>query len=164
MYPVAGGLTEVERIVPHGVVIVEPCKEFSGGELDVLAAYVEGGGRVLVLDSVLNERSTASQVLGRFGMATYVYADPGDSSSHGVTARLGIRGGEVLEGGGSGHIVVATASLGAGIVVVAVDSFRYSGHVLGGVLQKGTPSAATREHYSAACNLLKDVFMAEPVP
>jgi hypothetical protein len=181
IYPTTGGVADIKKLDPEGAVLIEPCTGFSEEELDWLAGYVRRGGRLLVLDSALNQRSTANQVLGRFGMKTYLGADMGGGSVPGdsllratpagspvpggvpaISAGLRIQGGQVIEEDGHGNTVVAAVRVGEGVIAVAVDSFRYSEYVLGPVLQRGKPTALTRALYRDACNLLKTVFLEEP--
>ena len=163
MYPTTGRVVGIEKTCPCGVVLVEPCRTFRKRELDLLTAYVRGGGRLLVLDSVLNERSTANEVLGRFGMMVHVDPYPGRLPCADVTPRLRIRGGEIIQGDESGNATVAGLKVDAGMVVVAIDSFRYSEYLLGAVLQKGKPSAAMRTIYGGACRLLQKVFLVDSI-
>jgi hypothetical protein len=161
MYPATGDAVDIEGADPHGAVFIEPCVEFSMEELDCLTTYVRRGGRLLILDSVLNGRSTANEILGQFGMMLSVDTDLSDESGPGVSARLRIHGGQAIREDNHGNTVVAAMNVEAGIVAVAVDSFRYSEYALGPVLQKGKPSALTRKLYDDACNLLSQVFLED---
>ncbi|MFH1314380.1 MAG: DUF4350 domain-containing protein [Candidatus Eisenbacteria bacterium] len=161
MYPTTGDVADINHIVPRGAVLTEPCSEFSEEELDCLTTYVRNGGRLLVLDSVLNERSTANEVLGQFGMMVYVDSDLRDTAIPDASARLRIHGGRVIKVDGSGNTAVAATSVEAGVVAVAVDSFRYSEYVLGAVLQKGKPPALARTLYRDVCSFLSEVFLKE---
>ena len=178
MYPTAGGTADIMRLSPDGVVLIEPCKVFSEEELALLAEYVRRGGRLLIVDSILNQRSTANQVLGQFGMMTHLVADavemsgPMDSPPHavvggspvrgdlsGISPRLRILGGEPIEAASRGQTAVAEVTVGEGVVAVAVDSYRYSERVLGLPLQRGKPTSITRARYRDAHDLLKTVFL-----
>jgi hypothetical protein len=68
LYPMAGSVADVRRYKPHAFVIVNPDRPFSRGEISRLAEYVSSGGKILLLDSVVNSGSTANQVLSSFGM------------------------------------------------------------------------------------------------
>jgi hypothetical protein len=164
MYPSAGDISDIEEVAPRGVVLAEPCKAFSKDEREHLLSYVNEGGRLLVLDSILNERSTANEILGRFGMMVYVDTDPGDPPGAAVTARLRVHGGEVLKEDDSGNAIVAAANVEAGVVAVAVDSFRYSEHLLGVVLQKGKLATVTSVFHRDACSLLQATFLEDSIP
>jgi len=50
------------------VVIINPTEPFTESEIDLLRTYVEAGGRVLLMDSIMNSQSTANDLLGNFGM------------------------------------------------------------------------------------------------
>jgi hypothetical protein len=116
----------------------------------------------------------------QYGMMLYLSADisgmrsadqgPSRHTAAGVTAldrapdvipRLGIQGGQPLRKDRHGVTVAASVRAGAGSVTVAVDSFCYSESVLGPVLQRGRPSALTRQLYRDACGLLEEVFLAD---
>jgi hypothetical protein len=183
MYPTAGGTADVMVSNPDGVVLIEPCTVFSEEELASLAGYVRRGGRLLVVDSVLNQRSTSNHVLGQFGMTTHLIAraadmdwvpDPADSSLeraaggsrgvsdvYGVSPRLSIQGGEAVRRDSRGNTAVAAVRVGEGVVAVAVDSFRYSEQVLGPPLQTGKLTPIARARYRDACDLLKTVFIPD---
>jgi hypothetical protein len=71
--PRAGTIADVGSST-QAAVIVNPAGRFSDDDLGRLAAYVAGGGRLLILDTVANSASTANQVLARFGMRAIIEA------------------------------------------------------------------------------------------
>jgi hypothetical protein len=71
--PRAGTITDVGPST-QAAVIVNPTGRFGDDDLGRLAAYVTGGGRLLILDTVANSASTANQVLARFGMRAMIEA------------------------------------------------------------------------------------------
>lgn len=167
MYPETGNLMEIKTRNPHGVILLNPSASFTRRELHCLLAYVRGGGRLLVLDSILNETSTANEVLSRYGLMVHLVSGPAGAGlnasplageSVDLLPQLMIRGGESLRQSHDGHTVVACVRDGAGTVTVAVDSHRYSQLALGPLLQTGKPSGLARRLHREACSLLEDVF------
>lgn len=52
------------------IVLINPVEVCSARELRAIVDYVERGGRLLVMDSILNRKSTADSILHRFGLST----------------------------------------------------------------------------------------------
>lgn len=123
------------------IVLVRPARDFSAEEVEAVASFVANGGRVLVLDSGENDKSTADQILAPFGLsfggnaASMDLVNPRDMKSI-----ASIRGGSDYQpgrgarkvGGGrpflftaNGESVAAAAHHGRGLVLAVGigDSF-----------------------------------------
>jgi hypothetical protein len=150
--PTAGSIAGIERDPPDGVVLVNPDQPFTRGEVTSLAAYVNQGGALLVLDSVTNAHSTAGQVLGAFGISADVVpaqvtlAAGGDRilpilDFHTPRSDPGPSRAEPQRAG------YLSLPVGSGKVVVGGDAFRYSACAIGTPLARRQPSRACRDIY-----------------
>jgi hypothetical protein len=171
--PFGGDLEAIRSVRPLGVVLVNPCRGFSDEELDLLDRYVTYGGRILILDSILNPQSSANEILSRYGMAVrvapsfgkeaaaYASAESPSLSMSGIQAfpRLRVYGGTPLVIDSDGNMTVAYAASGIGSVFVAVDAFSYSEKVVGHVLRRGEVPAVTQILCREACRLLETALL-----
>jgi hypothetical protein len=158
LYPHAGSIRDAEDSPPRAVVIINPVHAFSDGEVAGLAAYVSGGGHLLLLDTIENSTSSANQVLGRFGMQI-VTAAIGVGPADGLTSPE-IHPALALLGAGttpasSPEGASFTEAFGKGAVTVCVNSFRYSAAVVGTPLGRGRPAMAVLRIYEEIFTLLR---------
>ncbi|HZI94019.1 MAG TPA: DUF4350 domain-containing protein [Patescibacteria group bacterium] len=150
---VPGGLAQALRTA-DAVVIVNPVRSASVTDLGAMSGFLRKGGRLLILDSILNDRSTAARIAGAFGM----------DLKTALLAQDNVAGrpiGPVLSIGTSksthrvvtrGGCVAVWREVGAGRIVVAGDAALLSDHAFGGVYV--TPTEAQRESYRAEEELL----------
>ena len=127
------------------VVIINPDKSFTDEEANVFLDYVENGGRLLVMDSVLNVNSTANELLQYFGMwitteSKFVSARLESNATGSATVNLStsmpylnIIGGNVTILDENNNTILSVSSVGDGTVAVFVDSYTFSDMVMGGV-------------------------------
>lgn len=127
------------------LIIINPCKPFSGEEINALLSYVEEGGRLLVADSVLNVNSTANELLQHFGMwitteSRYVSAKTGSNTTNNTVVNvsasvpyLNIIGGNATVLDENNNTILSALNIGEGVVAVFVDSYAFSDVVMGGV-------------------------------
>jgi len=144
------------------VVIVNPDRHFSVEEVDSLYAYVSRGGKLLVLDTPRNERSTVRDIAGPFGIA--VYTDQPDSSV--ITDLQGrpltrafsagwTSGGEPVLLTGAGKPVMCRKTVAKGEVRFFLDSSIFSDPSMGGT--GVTPDRRQREVYALQFWMLRDL-------
>lgn len=50
------------------LVFINPIKSFSEKDIDMINRFIENGGKILVLDGVINSVSTANEIVSNFGM------------------------------------------------------------------------------------------------
>lgn len=168
-HPCTGSLGQICAIQPSGVVIVNPSRSFSVEDLKAVDTFLGRGGTLLLLESICNGASTANELLQHYGIAT----DPiqevetftpeqgtgaASGASGSVTPRLVVRGGITLCNDESGRARAAFVPVGRGALLVATDSFRYSHHMLGSLLERSRPSGPVRDIYSEVYALLRNLI------
>ena len=135
---------------------------------DRLVEYVHSGGKVLVLDSPQNTKSTANNLLKPFGVAVDGSADlsgplrvPDGWPSTTVTGAARIRGGQPLARVGQ-HPVAAVARHGQGSVTVIGFATRFAdGHM--GVTGDVVPDEQLRNVYELEYALVRAI-VADKLP
>jgi len=132
------------------LVLINPSVSFEEAEISLVHRFVDGGGSVVVFDSIQNEGSTANEVLGGFGLWLYfdavpteIYTNISDNATLiGNITRpvLQISGGESLGSGIDNVTVIRGVEImnestdAIGRVVAVVDSYSFSNKVVGGPL------------------------------
>lgn len=112
-----------EAFADDVVVLIEPRKDV---EIEALRAYVEGGGKLLLMDDPANEGSTADRIARAFGLGFGVdgrdaefRAATGDFSGIHLRSFRTVRGGRpVLQQAEGGRAVLAIRDVGRGQVAV----------------------------------------------
>jgi energy-converting hydrogenase Eha subunit B len=56
--------------ITHGnvIVFINPTQTFTDDDIQMVTGYLEHGGRVLLMDSITNQKSTANELLGSYGV------------------------------------------------------------------------------------------------
>ncbi len=159
--PVATHLARLKQLAPAAVVVVEPSKHFSQDEIDMVKSYVKDGGRLLVLDSILNGTSTADELLGNFGMSLKLgFRTSRDSCNHIlIQPVLNVIGG--FDAPGDMDSSIRYSRLGEGYAMVSVDSFCLTGRVLGRLL-RGRLDPFILKRYLDASRLLRVALCENP--
>jgi len=138
------------------IVLINPVGDFTAPEIEATKRYIEQGGKVLLLDSVLNQNSTANQLLYVFGMQTglssssYLVSEntPGQKSEENESERnigtistplLSIWGGEPLLADDEERVLVSVTRRGEGMLMVMTDSFSFSRAGIGYMYRKPEP-------------------------
>jgi hypothetical protein len=165
MNPVGGGIADLENLRPAGLIIVNPRKRFGPAEVEAIVDFVSDGGRLLMLDSIMNPESCANQLLGFFEMGivpTPLAGSRGRARAGafgaGTSPELEVLGGEALATDSSGRVVAARAVCGYGAIIVAVDSYAYSEAALGRPLQPAYAYRPSRASYRALFDLLEELL------
>ncbi|MGD8628079.1 MAG: hypothetical protein PVH52_03270 [bacterium] len=79
-----------------------------------------------------------------------------------IEPRLVVQGGVGLSRDHAGRARIAFARVGKGLLMVATDSFCYSHHVLGSLLERSRPSPTVRDVYSEVYALLGNLISHSP--
>jgi hypothetical protein len=123
------------------IVIIEPSRTFTKGDIEWLARYLAGGGHVLVLDDPRNIASTAESLLTRFGLsityhpvykATVRRVDNSEAICHVASDRT-IVGGDPWIVTDSGDTVASAVTVGHGRLVAIVQSSIFTDAYMGTV-------------------------------
>jgi hypothetical protein len=154
MQPVPGRISGLKRAGARALAIVNPRRAFAPGEIAEVLAFVNGGGRLLILDGIANSESAANQLLRAFRMG--IAASPVPEGDR-LIPRLTVLGGEPLAADSAGRVMAARQAWGAGIVVVAVDSYTYSEAGLGRPLQNTCAYEGMRSRYRSLFGLLDEI-------
>lgn len=158
LYPRPGTVDDLAKHRPLGFVVIEPNKAYSSKEIKAIMAYIESGGRLLVIDSVRNGNSTANQILGPLGLSLLLTSRvKADSSGFSAQPYLEIVGGSRLKVANSPPGQIVYQGYGQGSVLVVTDGFQLSGINLA-VLIRGTIPSHIRCFYSWACEVLRIAF------
>jgi len=143
----------LEESIKNGdtVVIINPVKSFDNKELQLIENYLKNGGKLLVMDSIINSKSTANELLDIFNLKIYQnstqfsinkpFLYTGSNSSNDSNINIGdivipylfIEGGDeiyLLEEYNNSFISVKT--IGKGKIVVMVDSYTFSNEIMQG--------------------------------
>ncbi len=153
-HPRTGDLRNLSFHAHSGLVIVNPSRAFSLKDISRVDRYLNEGGAVLILDSITNGTSTANEILSRYGISL----GPVMVSGAGSQLRLAVMGGMVLKREASGKATAVFVPVGEGTLIVATDSFRYSHHVLGSLLERGEPPDPVRAVYSELYGILRNLI------
>jgi hypothetical protein len=148
----------LKTAIGHGdiIVIVNPVQLFTETEIHELTTFVENGGRILLMDSITNTKSTANELIGNFGIwittninDQYLYLNRSDNSSQmsvgNITAPyITITGGNQILTNDKNEIYASMTKFinetsgDVGKLVVVVDSYTFSDAVMGGTFTEPT--------------------------
>jgi hypothetical protein len=157
------------------IVIINPVKSFGEKEVDNITSYVEKGGKLLLMDGVLNTDSTANDLLQYFGIwinrdsdnykNLSEYNDTNSSINNSTTIgnvttpSLTILGGEQLFVTEENETSIAIVEYGDGKIVVVVDSYTFTDVVMGGSFTE--PDETLREIYNTEYYILEEILFNE---
>jgi len=155
------------------IVIINPIKDFKLEDVNKITNFVENGGRVLVMDSITNEDSTANNLLEPFGMSINRNTSNPDFKNiienltvgNITSPYLTVTGGEklVINEINQTHLYIVEVyndiSGKTGKIAVFVDSFVFSNTLMGGTFTEPDDRQMMRyniEYYIFEEALLKD--------
>ncbi|MBK8979128.1 MAG: hypothetical protein IPM29_24805 [Planctomycetes bacterium] len=118
-----------EALDDEVMVLINPDVPFSRAEVRAVHRWVDAGGRLIVMDTVLNARSTANELLSSFGMRlTYEVRSFGGGEGDGpaVTPVARFDGGAPVLLGPDANVLVRQQPVGAGRVYCVADSIVFS--------------------------------------
>ena len=156
------------------IVIINPIQSFTEPEIQMLTTYLENGGRILLMDSITNIKSTANELVGTFGIWVTTNTDDhrvytniseidGNSPIGNITSPyLALSGGKRILIAGNNETYASmiefsnetTGNLGK--LVVVVDSYTFSDAVMGGTFTE--PTERQRQIYETEFFLLDSVL------
>lgn len=142
------------------VVFLYPTRPVEAPFLAALERYVAGGGRVLVLDSAENPRSTAAALLAPFGLRLQAHPQPdGVLTNLAGLPAIPVQAARQVEGGTAfshlhGRPVAAVVRHGRGTVTVLGLGARFTDARMG-VTGDVEPDAALRQVYDYQFTLLR---------
>lgn len=164
-----------DAIAAGGIIImINPTQPFSESDIERFTTYLEAGGRVLVMDSIMNTASTANELLGTFGLwlttntedrTVFVNSshDLNDTGIGNITSPcLSIVGGEPLlttdRNETSACIIefLNTTNGNIGKLLVVIDSYTFSDVLMGGVFTE--PSERQHRIYTTEFFLLNELL------
>jgi hypothetical protein len=156
------------------IVIINPTHPFTESEIQMLTSYLENGGRVLLMDSITNIKSTANELIGTFGIWVTTNTDDhrvyhnvseidGDIPIGNITSSyLALSGGKrILIADNNvtyaSMIEFLNATTGKqGKLVVVVDSYTFSDTVMGGTFTE--PTERQRQIYKTEFFLFDSIL------
>jgi hypothetical protein len=161
-YPFTGKTLEEDMQDASLLIIINPDKPFSPDELDQLKNYLQNGGRLLLMDAVTNQSSTADELLSYFGMKIKrdrkVTLPTAYSTSWmsrmGQNSAFAIEGGEGVLNSTDGNPILSTAQVGKGMIAVMTFSQLFTNPPMGGSYRV-VPSPQQREIYNLEFNILR---------
>jgi hypothetical protein len=156
------------------IVLINPTRTFTDQDIQMITIYLEHGGRVLLMESVTNPRSTANEFIGSYGIWITTTTDTqqiyeaknsiGGNSSTGVlaTPSLSLTGGTRLllsaQNTTKASIVefLNQTTGECGKLVVLVDSYSFSDTVMGGTFTE--PTDQQKQFYDIEFFLFSNVL------
>ncbi|HET9480711.1 MAG TPA: DUF4350 domain-containing protein, partial [Candidatus Polarisedimenticolia bacterium] len=146
------------------VALVNPRKELSQPQAHALSRFLARGGNLLVLDSVLNVRSTAARILAPYGVVpAMAVVAPAERRGARVPSLSGVAAGtspalqrRVLSGG----VELIGVPVGRGRVYLATDGALFSDAAVGGVY--ASPGELELERLRGQAELFARLGATEP--
>ena len=156
------------------VVIINPTQSFTEQEIQQVTTYLEHGGRILLMDSITNTKSTANELLGSYGIWITTTTDSeqifGNNSLLTENNSIGIISTPSLSLSGGTQVLFSmnnatTASMvefsntttgSVGKLVVLIDSYSFCDTMMGGTFTE--PTEEQRHLYETEFFLFNDVL------
>jgi hypothetical protein len=168
--------TTLDDAVQKGdiIVFINPIKTFSDKDIDLISTFVEKGGKLLVMDSITNSRSTTNELISNFGMwinkksNNYLLSENiseiGENNSKGniLSPYMSISGGEKIFVNNRNETKISLMNfynelIGInGTVVVVVDSYTFRDQNMGGVFTE--PNDIQRDLYNTEFFIFEELL------
>jgi hypothetical protein len=162
--------------ITHGdiIVIINPTQSFTEQEIQMVTTYLEQGGRVLLMDSITNKKSTANELIGAYGIWITTVTDTeqvfendstiSENFSKGALSipSLSLTGGKQLLLNAKNLTKVSTIEFlnkttgSLGRLVVLIDSYSFCDTVMGGTFTE--PTDEQKEIYNMEFFLFNTVL------
>jgi hypothetical protein len=120
------------------VIIINPAKHFTKREKDQLTNYVLQGGKLIIMDTASNRKSTANEIIQDFGMQIKVHPFNSvffhDSKGRKISTTehaARIEGGHPLLQTAEKETLLAYVRAGKGVVAVFADAMLFADRVMG---------------------------------
>jgi thiol-disulfide isomerase/thioredoxin len=162
------------------VVIINPIKPFSTSDISKIQWYLIRGGKMIVMDSLYNNNSTANDLLNPLNMqiskfngylnttisSTYhndlslfhnntIYVDKT------IQPEISVSGGKTILTNEENQPILAVTTLGKGTLVVFVDSYTFSNAILGSTFS--IPDEKTRKIYNLEYYLFESLLQDKTI-
>lgn len=167
----------LEESIKNGdvVVIINPINSFTHKDLHMMNDYIKNGGKLLLMDSIVNSKSTANELLDIFNLKIFknssqfsitkskiinIFDSSTDSKiniGNAVIPHLSIEGGDekyLLDEYNSS--VIAVKTIGKGKIIVMVDSYTFSNQVMQGAFT--VPDDDLRKIYEAEYYIFEELL------
>lgn len=147
------------------VIIINPVRHFTSADKTQIQSYVNRGGKLILMDSSLNENSTANELLQTFNMkidfkplkSPFFYDISGQKISSTQYAAK-VTGGKPVLFTGNNDPVLSVRRKGEGLVVVMTDCRLFSDEIFGST--STIPSPEQRRLYDLEFWMLKELIEA----
>ena len=147
------------------VIIINPTKSFTGIKRNQILNYVNGGGKLILMDNSFNKNSTANEILKVFDMRidmnpskSSFFNDPSGRKIPTTQQSASIEGGESVLFTENKDPILSLKRKGQGLVVVMADSMLFSDRMLGST---GTvPNSEQLKLYELEFWILKELIRA----
>ena len=159
------------------IVIINPIKSFETEDIETITDFVENGGKILVMDSILNSDSTANELIGNFGiwinyntLDRSLYRSFNDTTNNSTVGNitspyLTITGGEkiLFSENNETHASVVEfyneATGKTGKIVVLVDSYSFSNSIMGGTFTE--PDKSQLQIYNTEFYIFEEILLSD---
>ena len=150
------------------IIIINPDVPFSNNEISRLKQYVYNGGKILLMDSIQNAKSTSNTLLQHFNLQLnsffernklydYLNISLNDSYIGDIgSVSLNIMGGQKIILDENNATKISCVNYGEGIVVVVVDSYTFSDNVMGGSFT--VPDSNLRRIYNTEYYIFEELL------
>ena len=155
------------------IVFIDPIKSFTDKDIDLVINFIEDGGKMLVMDSITNSKSTTNELISNFGMwinkksekfhLIENLTDIDNNKSNILSPYLSITGGDtkIIDERNETQIGITNLSNELtgkkGTVVVFVDSFTFRDENMGGVLTE--PNDDQKEIYKTEYFIFEELLL-----
>jgi len=164
----------------EALVLINPTRELSPASQRRIIRWVAGGGRLLVMDSLLNRRSSANQLLRAFGLELVcdVFPCPGGPSEgppasghpelstrvspEAMVLRLSVSGGDPLYAAADGQVLIGETRIGEGRVIAVAESSTFSRACMGTQTEEPEKDSPLRRVYELEYQLFDWLFAEQP--
>ena len=165
--------SSIDDAIKHGdaIVIINPGKSFSQKEQRKIVKYVNEGGRLLILDTILNRNSTANQLLTNFELSIVyrpiahqlkpnqsqeVKSNNAEYSKEFYSLVPSIVGGNPVWNTQDDVVLFSIAQQGKGRIAAVVDSYAFSKALMGHPMD--IPDPAKRKLYEMEFDIFENLF------
>ena len=164
------------------VVVINPTKQFNDEDCELIINYIDQGGNILLMDSILNKESTANQLLKHFNLSIdyetinepiFKYNNPISDfyNENKITNNLSIINCTIgniskpflkINGGMETYInfknetSISVIEEGKGKILVVVDSYTFSDYIMGGTIIE--PNESLRQIYDIEYYIFEELF------
>jgi len=161
-YPFTGKTLEEDLKDATMLIIINPNQRFHSDELTQVKEYLDRGGKLLLMDGIINKSSTANQLLAYFGMKIKrekMFTLPPSYSTSWMSRfrenkAFTIEGGEELLHSEEGEAILSTKKIGKGMILVMTFSQLFTNPNMGGSYRV-EPDQQLREIFNLEFNILR---------